>query len=48
VKTLGADGSLYLQWTFNRMVKIKSKNDTVTFLTDRTFLKFVSEIEGPK
>jgi len=29
------------------MVKIKSKNDTVTYLTDRTFLKFVSEVEGP-
>jgi len=30
------------------MVKIKSKNGRVTYLTEMTFLKFVSEVERPK
>jgi len=30
------------------MVKIKSKNGTITYLTEMTFLKFVSKVEEPK
>ena len=44
---LGVDGSLQMQQTCNKMVKIKSKIVDIKKLTDETKLTNGANIEGP-